>query len=810
MTTSTLINTTAQFAVETNYTALINCYCREFTNWSRYMGVPKYDETLANHFNKNGHDFHIRIDFSSIGYEIFIPLKYFSETDRHLFHFPVIKRNILSDEIIAIDPYDFMNTVIEYAQTIYDNIDSVVALKRLNNSIENLEKYLDYQQENQKAINNPVMSFIEAEQSLILGHILHPMPKSKQGFDEVDLLTYSPETEGQFQLYYFLIDAKNIIEKNADGPLITQELKEDFLKYTTPKNNDVLQLLDQYPHFSIVPMHPWEANYLLQQPDVIQMIKEGKLFSLGAFGAFFTPTSSVRTVYNEDSNWMFKFSLHVKITNSERINLYPELHRGYDISRLLKTDWGKNLQKDYPEIDFIVDPAFIAVTYNEKIINGFNISLRRNVFKGEDKNKNVTLLAALCQDGLLGKPSRLYNIINQIATKNNKTHEQVAEDWFKQYLHICIRPIVGIYNKYGLACEFHQQNVMVELDKDGFPAKLYFRDNQGFFFRKGRKEMILKAVPGISDISQSIAPESLVPPKYNYYLVVNNIMGVVNAFGCAGLANERKFIDLVYKEFKSNQINDETGLVDYIINSRTWYTKSNLITSLQNINEADESMEYPAVYQESPNPLNKYFFCENLIKPNTKEVLYSHYFPKEDITITIRSFDIDTDLEMVHEWFNRPHAVPIWKMDGPIKNLELWYRTILPSDETHSFIGEINGVPNFSFEPYWPMRDLVGEYYDALATDYGSHLFIAPAEKDKKFTFQSLRVVLDWIFGQNVVGKCIGEASVEAIAMDRLIAMFGFKKQAILEMPHKKANLTFCTRETYWEKFPEAKNIEIK
>ncbi|ELY2016414.1 GNAT family N-acetyltransferase [Flavobacterium psychrophilum] len=809
MITSTLINPTAQFAVETNYTALLNCYCREFTNWSRYMGVPKYDEALANHFNKTGYDLHVRIDFSTIGCEVFVPLKYFSESGRHLFHFPVVKRNVVSDKIIEIDPYDFMNLTIEYAQTIHANIDATIALKRLANSIENLEKYLQFHQENNKSVNDPVMSFIEAEQSLILGHALHPMPKSKQGFNDSDLLKYSPETEGEFQLHYFFIDSENIIEKNADGASITQELKEHLLKYTTSEDLNVLHLLNQYPTFSVVPMHPWEANYLLQQPDVKQMMQEGKLFSIGEFGEFFTPTSSVRTVYNEDCNWMFKFSLHVKITNSERINLYPELHRGYDISRLLKTDWGKNLQKDFPEIDFIVDPAFIAVSYNEKIINGFNISIRRNPFKGENKNKNVTLLAALCQDGILGKPSRLLNIINETAQKFNKTKEEVAEDWFKQYLHICVRPIVGIFNKYGLACEFHQQNVMVELDKNGFPAKIYFRDNQGFFFREGRKDMILEAVPGISEISQSIANESLIPPKYTYYLVTNNIMGVVNAFGCNGLADEKKLIDLVYKEFKSVEGSDETGLVDYIINSRSWYTKSNLVTSLQNINEADESMGYPAVFQESPNPLNKYFFCENLIKPQTKDVLYSCYFPKEEITISIRSFDIDRDLEIVHEWFNREHAKPIWKMDGPIKNLELWYRTILPSDETHSFIGEVNGVPNFSLEPYWPMRDLVGEYYDALATDYGSHLFIAPAEKEKKFTFQSFQVGLNWIFAQAVVGKCIGEAAVEAIAMDKLIGRFGFKKQEIIEMPHKTAHLTFCTRESYWEKFPESKNAEI-
>jgi len=807
---STLTDTATQFALEVNYTALINCYCREFTNWSRYWGIPRYDAAIGDYFKKSGYEMHIRIDFTAIGYDVYIPLKYYSESNRHLFEFPVIKRELTTDSIQEISIVDFMNLTVQYAQTLYHNIDAATVLQRLDNSIDNLSKYLQFIEENEKLVNHPVLSFIEAEQSLILGHIVHPVPKSKQGFTAEDLMQYSPETEGKFQLHYFLVHPDCCIEKNADGPLVSQQLKVQLIQNATADDLDLLHLINQYPDYVVVPMHPWEAGYLLRQTEVIAMQEAELVLSLGLYGDYFSATSSVRTVYNEDSDWMFKFSLHVKITNSERINLFPELYRGYDISRLLQTEWGRSLQQDFPEIDFVVDPAFIAVTYKDKVINGFNISIRRNPFKGADKDKNVTLLAALCQDGILGQPSRLANCIVEASVKKGKSIEQTAYDWFKQYLHICIRPIVGILNQYGLACEFHQQNVMVELDANGFPAKLYFRDNQGFFFREGRKKRVTDALPGIADLSQSFIDEVTLAPKYTYYLVTNNIMGVINAFGCNGLIKEEKLINLVYKEFKSLEKEDETGLVDYIINSRTWSTKANLITSLQNINEADESLDYPAVFLECPNPLNWYFFCPNLIQPKTKEVVYSRYFEAEDITISIRPFDFDRDFEMIHEWFNRDHARPIWKMDGPARNLELWFRTILPSDETHSFIGEINGVPNFCFEPYWPMRDLVGAYYTALPTDYGTHFFVAATDKDKKYSFQSFQVALDWIFAQPEVGKCIGEASVDAIAMDKLIAKLGYQREGIIEMPHKTAYLTFCTRESYWDKCPEGKNVSVK
>ncbi|MBB4805507.1 siderophore synthetase component/RimJ/RimL family protein N-acetyltransferase [Chryseobacterium defluvii] len=793
-----------EYAEKINYTAFINCYMKEFTNWSRYLGIPKYDEAIAKHLQKTPTNLHIRIDFSSIGCDVYVPVNYFSESGRHLFDFPVLRRVLETDEVSEVDIYGFMSLTAEYARGIYPDIDASTILKRLNNSIENLTTYLNHLAENNKQVNAFEMSFIEAEQSLILGHILHPVPKSKQGFNPEDLLKYSPETSGKFQLFYFLINPENIIEKNADGRPITKELGEKIYPLLDKEHK---QLWDEFPDYHIVPMHPWEAEYLLSQENIQIMLEQGIIFALGHYGEYFTPTSSVRTVYSETNKWMYKFSLHVKITNSERINLYPELHRGHDISRLLKTDWGKSLQKDYPEIDFMVDPAFIAVTFNGKVINGFNISIRRNPFQGEDKN--VTLLAALCQDGIFGQPSRLQNIIEQAAQDLDLPVEQVALDWFKQYLHVCVRPIVGILNTYGLACEFHQQNVMIELDKKGFPAKIYFRDNQGFFFREGRKEMVSKALPGIADESQSIIDEESLAPKYTYYLVTNNILGVVNALGCNRLAEERKLINLVYKAFRELENEDETGLVNYIINTRSWYTKGNLITSLQNINEADESLEYPAVFLDTPNPLNKYFFTNKLIKPETKETVYSRYFPEENVNISIRPFDIDKDFEMVHEWFNMEHAKPFWKMDGPKRDLELWFRTILPSDEQHSFIGYVNDVPQFSFEPYWPMRDIVGAYYDALPTDYGTHFFVAETQKDKKFSFQSFQVALDYIFSLPEVGKCIGEASVDAVPTDRIITRLGYTREGVIEMPHKTAYLTFCTRENYWEACPESR-LEAK
>src|ERR1044072_5819226 len=106
--------TLRQTAEHINYTALINSFCREFNNWSRYEGIPKYDEVLADWFNHTRHTLHIRIDFTTIGSEVYIPLKYYSETGIHSFYFPIAERELSTNCISDISPNRFLELVTLY------------------------------------------------------------------------------------------------------------------------------------------------------------------------------------------------------------------------------------------------------------------------------------------------------------------------------------------------------------------------------------------------------------------------------------------------------------------------------------------------------------------------------------------------------------------------------------------------------------------------------------------------------------------------------------------------------------------------
>ncbi|UZM97786.1 IucA/IucC family protein [Lysinibacillus sp. MHQ-1] len=90
----------------------------------------------------------------------------------------------------------------------------------------------------------------------------------------------------------------------------------------------------------------------------------------GALGAYYTATSSIRTVYNAQEEMMYKFSIPVKITNSLRVNRTHELKAGIAMARLMKKiDF---LQK-HSSFQMMNDPAYMTIEFPNQTESGFEV-----------------------------------------------------------------------------------------------------------------------------------------------------------------------------------------------------------------------------------------------------------------------------------------------------------------------------------------------------------------------------------------------------------------------------------------------------
>ena len=792
---------TRQTAEELSFTILINNCFREFQNASFYIGVPKYDEELAAFIRKSDKELHLQMTFTSFNTDVFIPVLYRSDCQlQHVYDFPAFERNNSSGKINSIDIFRFMEIVVSECNVKYPDSDRKNILNRLQNSIGNMTTFLDFFSGENIQVNKPFQTFIESEQNLVTGHSFHPLTKSREGFSEADLFKYSPETGGRFQVHYFLAHPAIVLEKSTDAYPFSKLLSEDLLTYI-PQDHKALKIISENPEWKPVPVHPWEAGYLNTLSEVQEMQELGLLIDIGSWGPLYTATSSVRTVYNETSPWMLKFSLHVKITSAERVNHLSEMHRGYDFSRLLLKSFGKELQEQHPDIEFLYDPGFISLNYKGCNIAGFNTSFRNNPFIRDKANSNTGLLASICQDEVLGQPARIALVIEKTAEVMGSSVSEAAKTWFGKYLDMILPATVTMFETYGFICELHQQNILIEMGKDYLPQKLYLRDNQSYLFRKTKKEYLCSIIPELSNNEDNFQKEISLLDLLSHFLITSNIAALIQAFGKNELVSESELIEIFYQ--KTLQIHNENPgkITEYLLTRRHWCIKGNLLNAIRNIDAGTATVS--VVYLKTPNILHYRYISNNLLFPGSKQEVFCRFFPEENIMVSLRPVDPDHDIEMLHEWFHREHTLKIWQMNWSLFKLEQYYRKNHAGNHMFSYIGMVNGEPTFNVEVYRAIADFVGDYYEVLPDDYGTHFMIATTDKSKKHPVLCMRAILDWLFNEPKVGRLVGEGSVESMPALVNKAQVGFRLQKVIEMPHKKAYLNICYRDWYREKFPD-------
>lgn len=164
----------------------------------------------------------------------------------------------------------------------------------------------------------------------------------------------------------------------------------------------------------------------------------------------------------------------------------------------------------------------------------------------------------------------------------------------------------------------------------------------------------------------------------------------------------------------------------------------------------------------------------------------------------LRPIDMENDIPLIHNWVNRDYAV-YWEMNGfSVEEVKNTYYNIL--EKTQVYIGVFNGKEVFLLECYDPQNDIVGKYYESQKGDKGMHILVAPSENPiRNFTWNIFTVILDFIFSDSKSQRIVVEPDARNHKIHLLNKRAGFVFQHVLELPHKKAHLEFCTREDYYK-----------
>lgn len=570
----------------------LNCYLRE-TNTGDLISSEKIPEEI-----REKHDGKwIHIALSNQNMNLFIPVLYVSKTERHLIDYPVYCETEKIDYLTCVEKTLKELSADQSAASVEKNEELLLRVKQ---SCESMAQFINERAHDE--LYKTEFDFIEAEQSLLFGHLLHPTPKSRQGMTESDIKAYSPELQGAFPLHYFRAHVSSILAKSTLSHSTTDLIKQ-MVKDDHEIGEDFKKKYAGEDEYALIPIHPWQAEYLLKDPKVLALVQEGDLENLGQHGRAFYATSSLRTVYHPDVNFMLKFSLNIKITNSVRANLLKELERGVEVKELMSTELGKELSDRFPQFEIIQDPAFITLKLNDQQESGFEVIFRENPFYKENANQ-ATALVSLCQDGIQPKTSRLSSIIRDLAKTENRTTDEISVDWLQRYLAISLRPILWLYFEKGIALEAHQQNSVVLLE-NGYPSRFYYRDNQGFYFCESKEHELKSYLPGIGSKSETVCSDAVADERLRYYFFFNHLFGLVNAFGTGGLADETVLLQLIREELENQSITSEhpSKLLSTLLEDERLPCKANLLTRFHDLDELVGPLETQSVYVHVRNPL---------------------------------------------------------------------------------------------------------------------------------------------------------------------------------------------------------------
>ncbi|MGW7524605.1 IucA/IucC family protein [Streptomyces sp. NPDC054783] len=564
--------------------------------------------------------FTLRIPLPASGTSLLVPVRYWSPTGTHRFGPP--RLFTASDAAPAVDavtlaallaretPGDTGSSSRAQSSSAADPHDGGDLTVRVADSLRRTATFIHDRREHPTDATD---LFLSAEQALLLGHPLHPTPKSREGLTEAEARLYSPELRGSFPLHWMAV-APSLLATDSAWTERGRPVPADHLTRRLAATD--LPLPDGH---AALPLHPWQARELRHREPVAALLDSGLLRDLGPLGTGWHPTSSLRTVHRSGTPAMLKLSLGLRITNSRRENLRKELQRGVEVHRLLRTGLSKQWQAVHPGFDIVRDPAWLAVDAPDgRPVPGLDVVIRHNPFSPTD---NVGCVAGLVSPRPVPEPggnssiqqaawpmrSRLGRLVAGLAAGTGRPVGAVAAEWFLRYLEQVVRPVLWLDSEAGIALEAHQQNTLLLLDGHGWPVGGYYRDNQGYYFRESRRAELDARLPGIGERTDTFVSDEVTDERFAYYLAINNVLGLIGAFGSQRLADERLLL-AAFRRFLTDVAAGpnalRTFLPRHLLDSPVLRCKANLLTRLHGLDELIGPVDTQSVYVTIANPLH--------------------------------------------------------------------------------------------------------------------------------------------------------------------------------------------------------------
>lgn len=161
--------------------------------------------------------------------------------------------------------------------------------------------------------------------------------------------------------------------------------------------------------------------------------------------------------------------------------------------------------------------------------------------------------------------------------------------------------------------------------------------------------------------------------------------------------------------------------------------------------------------------------------------------------LTTAVLDLDADVPTLHAWCTA-RGTGFWGLGGLTPDeLRDTYAVVDALPYHHALLARVDGEPVGLVQAYEPALDPVGEVYDVQPGDLGAHVLLGarPPRPVTRFAPRFVRAMAQVLADATGATRIVGEPDAGNVAMLRVLERVGFVLGPEVDLPTKRARLTW-------------------
>lgn len=169
--------------------------------------------------------------------------------------------------------------------------------------------------------------------------------------------------------------------------------------------------------------------------------------------------------------------------------------------------------------------------------------------------------------------------------------------------------------------------------------------------------------------------------------------------------------------------------------------------------------------------------------------------------ISLRTLDIDVDLERFNRWQNSARVAAFWQEEGDQDKHRRYLQELLDDPRVLPLIGCFDDQPFAYYEAYWAREDRIAPFYGVDDYDRGIHMLVGEENHRGPHKVASwLNALTHYLFLDDPrTQRVVAEPRADNAKMIGHMQAQGYHKDKEFNFPHKRAALMIQSREVFFD-----------